>query len=126
MGWCHLDVVMTDGFAVIYQVICTSTKHLLYPDMDILLRCLVWKHLTIFRFSFSSNKVRSFPLHTYSEGCAGAIKRILGKMDGVTNVETNVEEKSVKVTADEGVTAEQCAEKLAKWSAASGKYVKVP
>ncbi|GFH60880.1 copper chaperone-like protein [Chaetoceros tenuissimus] len=60
------------------------------------------------------------------EGCAGAIKRILGKMDGVTNVETNVEEKSVKVTADEGVTAEQCAEKLAKWSAASGKYVKVP
>ena len=47
-------------------------------------------------------------------------------MDGVTNVETNVEEKTVKVTADEGVTAEQCAEKLAKWSAASGKYVKVP
>ena len=126
MGGCYFDVVMTDGIAVIVEEFCTATEHLLYPNMDILLRCLVWENFTILRFSFSSNKVLSVPLHTYSEGCAGAIKRILGKMDGVTNVETNVEEKSVKVTADEGVTAEQCAEKLAKWSAASGKYVKVP
>lgn len=53
-----------------------------------------------------------------------AVKRILGKMEGITAVETNVEEKIVTVTAD-GVTAEEMVEKLAKWSEASGKYVKV-
>ena len=60
-----------------------------------------------------------------SEGCASAIKRILGKIDGVTNVQTDVESKTVTVTAD-GVTAEEMVQKLAKWSAASGKYVKIP
>lgn len=58
------------------------------------------------------------------DGCASAVKRILGKMEGITAVETNVEEKIVTVTAD-GVTAEEMVEKLAKWSEASGKYVKV-
>jgi len=60
-----------------------------------------------------------------SEGCSGAVKRILGKVEGVTNVETNVDEKSVIVTAADGVTAEEMVEKLSKWSAASGKYVKI-
>lgn len=58
-----------------------------------------------------------------SEGCSGAVERILGKMEGVTAVVTNIEEKSVVVTS-EGVTAAEMVEKLAKWSAASGKYVK--
>ena len=61
-GGCHLDVVMT-GFAVIDEQICTSTEHLQYQNMDILLRCLIWENFIIFRFSFSSNKVHSFPLH---------------------------------------------------------------
>lgn len=43
---------------------------------------------------------------------------------GVTSVVTNVEEKSVVVQA-EGVTGEDVVEKLSKWSAASGKYVKL-
>eukprot|EP00979_Chaetoceros_neogracilis_P014451 scaffold4640_cov283-Chaetoceros_neogracile.AAC.28 len=59
------------------------------------------------------------------EGCAGAVKRILGKMDGVTNVQADVDAKTVTVTA-EGVTAEEMVQKLTKWSAASGKYVKIP
>ena len=47
---------------------------------------------------------------------------------GVSSVVTNVDEKSVIITAEEGVTvtAEEMVEKLAKWSAASGKYVKIP
>jgi copper chaperone CopZ len=46
-------------------------------------------------------------------------------MDGVTNVQADVDAKTVTVTA-EGVTAEEMVQKLAKWSAASGKYVKIP
>eukprot|EP00560_Eucampia_antarctica_P006035 CAMPEP_0197824650 /NCGR_PEP_ID=MMETSP1437-20131217/1880_1 /TAXON_ID=49252 ORGANISM="Eucampia antarctica, Strain CCMP1452" /NCGR_SAMPLE_ID=MMETSP1437 /ASSEMBLY_ACC=CAM_ASM_001096 /LENGTH=73 /DNA_ID=CAMNT_0043424367 /DNA_START=41 /DNA_END=262 /DNA_ORIENTATION=- len=59
------------------------------------------------------------------EGCASAVKRILGKMEGVTNVETIVETKSVVVSADESVAPEAMLQKLEKWSQASGKYVKM-
>eukprot|EP00557_Chaetoceros_sp_GSL56_P005916 CAMPEP_0176489270 /NCGR_PEP_ID=MMETSP0200_2-20121128/7189_1 /TAXON_ID=947934 /ORGANISM="Chaetoceros sp., Strain GSL56" /LENGTH=72 /DNA_ID=CAMNT_0017886381 /DNA_START=100 /DNA_END=318 /DNA_ORIENTATION=- len=59
------------------------------------------------------------------EGCAGAVKRILGKMQGVSNVETLVDEKVVIVTATEDITGDQLVDQLSKWSAASGKYVRV-
>lgn len=59
------------------------------------------------------------------EGCAGAVERILGKMEGVSKVDPKVEEKIVIVTA-EGVTGEEMVEKLSKWSEASGKYVRLP
>lgn len=58
------------------------------------------------------------------EGCAGAVKRILSKMEGVKSVDTNVDERTVIVSA-EGVTADEMVEKLSKWSQASGKYVKI-
>ncbi|KAG7341463.1 heavy-metal-associated domain containing protein [Nitzschia inconspicua] len=57
------------------------------------------------------------------EGCANAVKRILGKIDGVTNVDANVEAKTVIVDADESVSPQFMLEKLQKWSAASGKSV---
>jgi hypothetical protein len=42
-------------------------------------------------------------------------------------VETRVDEKLVIVTtaAEENITGDQLVEQLSKWSAASGKYVKV-
>ena len=43
---------------------------------------------------------------------------------GVKSVDTNVDEKTVIVSA-EGVTADEMVEKLSKWSQASGKYVKI-
>jgi hypothetical protein len=43
---------------------------------------------------------------------------------GVSKIDARVEEKIVIVTA-EGVTGEQLVEKLSKWSAASGKYVRL-
>lgn len=61
----------------------------------------------------------------HSEGCASAVKRILGKMDGVASVETFVDAKSVVVQADDNVSPQAMLEKLEKWSAASGKYVKL-
>jgi len=57
------------------------------------------------------------------DGCANAVKRILIKVDGVSNVETNVETKKVIVTADGNATPEAMLEKLQKWSKASGKSV---
>ena len=62
---------------------------------------------------------------TKSEGCASAVKRILGKIDGVSDVQTNVEAKTVVVTADDSVAPQVMLEKLQKWSAASGKSVEL-
>jgi len=57
------------------------------------------------------------------EGCASAVKRILGKIDGVTDVHTDVASKKVVVQADPSVSQQLMLEKLQKWSAASGKSV---
>jgi len=58
-----------------------------------------------------------------SDGCANAVKRILGKIDGVSNVDTNVEAKTVVVTADDSISPEFMLEKLQKWGNAAGKSV---
>jgi hypothetical protein len=42
---------------------------------------------------------------------------------GVSDIQTNVEAKSVVVVHDESVSKEVMLEKLQKWSAASGKSV---
>lgn len=57
------------------------------------------------------------------DGCANAVKRILGKIEGVTNIDTNVEAKTVDVTHSDSVSKELMLDKLQKWSAASGKSV---
>eukprot|EP00580_Thalassiosira_gravida_P004114 CAMPEP_0201598628 /NCGR_PEP_ID=MMETSP0492-20130828/368_1 /ASSEMBLY_ACC=CAM_ASM_000837 /TAXON_ID=420259 /ORGANISM="Thalassiosira gravida, Strain GMp14c1" /LENGTH=73 /DNA_ID=CAMNT_0048061061 /DNA_START=98 /DNA_END=319 /DNA_ORIENTATION=+ len=57
------------------------------------------------------------------EGCANAVKRILGKLDGVTNIDTNVDAKKVTVAHGDAVTKEVMLAKLTKWSEASGKSV---
>lgn len=51
------------------------------------------------------------------------MKRILNKIDGVSNVETNVDAKTAVVTADESVSPEFMLEKLQKWGNAAGKSV---
>ena len=64
-----------------------------------------------------------FENFTGSEGCANAVKRVLGKIEGVESVECNVEAKTVVVHASESVTPQEMLEKLEKWSKASGKSV---
>eukprot|EP00573_Skeletonema_grethae_P001894 CAMPEP_0201686690 /NCGR_PEP_ID=MMETSP0578-20130828/1038_1 /ASSEMBLY_ACC=CAM_ASM_000663 /TAXON_ID=267565 /ORGANISM="Skeletonema grethea, Strain CCMP 1804" /LENGTH=73 /DNA_ID=CAMNT_0048170775 /DNA_START=101 /DNA_END=322 /DNA_ORIENTATION=+ len=56
-------------------------------------------------------------------GCASAVQRILGKVDGVSDVQTNVEAKSVVVVHADNVSKDDLLAKLQKWSAASGKSV---
>ena len=62
-------------------------------------------------------------VYLHSEGCASAVKRILTKIDGVTNIETNVTTKSVIVTHGDSVSPTEMLDKLTKWSQASGKSV---
>eukprot|EP00537_Pseudo-nitzschia_pungens_P010267 CAMPEP_0172389226 /NCGR_PEP_ID=MMETSP1061-20121228/6179_1 /TAXON_ID=37318 /ORGANISM="Pseudo-nitzschia pungens, Strain cf. pungens" /LENGTH=73 /DNA_ID=CAMNT_0013119335 /DNA_START=49 /DNA_END=270 /DNA_ORIENTATION=- len=57
------------------------------------------------------------------DGCANAVKRILKKIEGVTEIVTDVDAKSVVVTHDDSVQPSLMLEKLQKWSAASGKSV---
>ncbi|XP_061184930.1 copper transport protein ATOX1-like [Saccostrea echinata] len=60
-----------------------------------------------------------FEMAMTCEGCAGAAKRVLGKLGGnVTNVETNVETKKVKVTSS--LSSDELLEQLKK----TGKEVK--
>jgi len=51
------------------------------------------------------------------------VERILGKVEGVTKVDANVETKKVVVTHTEAVSADEMLAKLMKWSQASGKSV---
>jgi copper chaperone CopZ len=52
--------------------------------------------------------------HRCSEGCAGAIKRILSKVEGVTDIETNVSTKLVVVKHNDLVAPQDMNEKLQK------------
>ena len=58
-------------------------------------------------------------------GCANAVKRILKKMDGVTEINANVETKLVIVDHTDAVTSQQMLDALKKWSDASGKSVEL-
>lgn len=57
------------------------------------------------------------------DGCANAVKRILGKIDGVAEVNTDVPGKTVviKGSADQGVMLAA----LQKWGSASNKMVEL-
>jgi len=57
------------------------------------------------------------------EGCSNAVTRVLKKLEGVANIECNIEAKSVVVTHEPSVTPAFMLEKLQKWSVASGKPV---
>eukprot|EP00405_Crypthecodinium_cohnii_P001169 CAMPEP_0194765762 /NCGR_PEP_ID=MMETSP0323_2-20130528/27184_1 /TAXON_ID=2866 ORGANISM="Crypthecodinium cohnii, Strain Seligo" /NCGR_SAMPLE_ID=MMETSP0323_2 /ASSEMBLY_ACC=CAM_ASM_000346 /LENGTH=78 /DNA_ID=CAMNT_0039695861 /DNA_START=77 /DNA_END=313 /DNA_ORIENTATION=+ len=56
------------------------------------------------------------------EGCAGAITRILTKLEGVEEVKCDVEKKEVAVKYDKSkVTAKDMHEKMKKWASAANK-----
>ena len=56
----------------------------------------------------------SFSYFVVSEGCASAIKRILGKVEGVTDIQTNVGAQSVVIQHDESVSPDTMNEMLQK------------
>ena len=56
-------------------------------------------------------------------GCSGAVKRILGKIDNVEDVDANLETKIVTVTCADEVEDTTLLDALKKWSESSGKAV---
>ena len=56
------------------------------------------------------------------DGCKNAITRIVTKIPGVNKLDADVASKRVLVTGT--VSKDEVQEKLAKWSAASGKEVR--
>mmetsp|Transcript_17384 Transcript_17384/g.17469 ORF Transcript_17384/g.17469 Transcript_17384/m.17469 type:complete len:83 (+) Transcript_17384:72-320(+) len=71
----------------------------------------------------SDFKITNLAVGMTCEGCAGAVKRILGKIEGIKNVETDVESKLVKVTSDSNVEEGAIVEALMNWSSSTGKSV---
>jgi copper chaperone len=58
------------------------------------------------------------------EGCSNAIKRVLGKLEGISAVETNVAEKLVVVRGS-GACEPRVLEALKKWGTAANKSVEI-
>jgi copper chaperone CopZ len=69
-----------------------------------------------FGASFYQSLMNSFKKQKHSGGCSNAVNRVLKKIEGVTNVDCNVEAKSVVVTHDASVTPAFMLEKLQKVS----------
>ena len=58
-------------------------------------------------------------------GCSGAVTRILGKIEGVSNIDANIEAKLVKVTCEDSVDNQVMLDALLKWAEASNKEVQL-
>lgn len=70
-------------------------------------------------------KTVNFKVGMTCGGCSGAIERILSKIEGVQNVNTNLETKLVVVTCEDTVETQTLLDALLKWSAASKKTVEL-
>lgn len=71
------------------------------------------------------SKIVNFTVGMTCGGCSGAVTRILKKIEGVEEVEANIETKEVKVTCEEKVDPETLLASLMKWSESSGKVGKM-
>ncbi|KAG5183643.1 copper chaperone [Tribonema minus] len=72
-----------------------------------------------------SDETVVFKVGMTCEGCANACKRILGKMSGVSAVNTDVAAKTVTVSSDGTTSPQAMLDALKVWSAASGKPVEL-
>ena len=70
-------------------------------------------------------KVVTFKVGMTCGGCSGAVTRILSKIEGVDNVETNLETKDVKITCVDDLSETVLLESLQNWSKSSGKSVEL-
>lgn len=68
-------------------------------------------------------KTVQFSVGMSCNGCAGAVKRILGKIEGVQDIEAKLDTKHVFVTCEERVEDQALLDALLKWSSSSGKPV---
>ena len=65
----------------------------------------------------------NFSVAMSCQGCANAVTRVLGKIDGVEEVTCDVEKKDVKVFYGDNVSSQVLLDALLKWGNAAGKAV---
>lgn len=70
-------------------------------------------------------KVVEFKVGMTCGGCSGAVTRILKKIEGVQEIDANLETLAVKVTCEDGVDSQVMLDALLKWSEASKKSVEL-
>lgn len=70
-----------------------------------------------------SSRITEFKVGMTCEGCSNACTRILNKIDGVSNVECDIEGQKILVTGSADKDTMLAA--LLKWSKASGKSVEL-
>ena len=70
-----------------------------------------------------AEQVTEFKVGMTCEGCSNACTRILKKIDGVSNVDCDIEGQSIKVTGT--AEAQTMLNALLKWGKASGKTVEL-
>ncbi len=69
------------------------------------------------------SKVVNFSVQMTCSGCSGAVKRILSRIEGVKDVDANIETKVVAVSCDDSVESQVLLDALLKWASSSGKAV---
>lgn len=67
----------------------------------------------------------NFKVQMACGGCSGAVTRILKKIEGVEEVETNLETQAVKVSCADEVDPQTLLTALKKWAEASSKSVEL-
>lgn len=70
-------------------------------------------------------KIVEFKVGMTCGGCSGAVTRILKKIEGVSDIDCNLESKAVKVTCEDTVENQTMLDALMKWSEASNKEVQL-
>ena len=66
-----------------------------------------------------------FKVEMTCSGCSGAVARILRKIEGVNDIDANLDTQEVKVQCSEGVDPDALLVALQKWATASNKCVEM-
>lgn len=67
----------------------------------------------------------NFKVEMSCGGCSNAVSRILKKINGVENVETDLESQGVKVACADDVEPDTLLAAIQKWASASNKNVEL-
>lgn len=87
---------------------------------------IFWRrHEVLKTLNEEMTKVVEFKVGMTCGGCSGAVTRILKKIEGVQDIDANVETKEVKVTCEDSVESQVMLDALKKWSEASKKSVEL-
>ena len=87
---------------------------------------IFWRrHEVLKTLNEEMTKVVEFKVGMTCGGCSGAVTRILKKIEGVQDIDANVETKEVKVTCEDSVESQVMLDALKKWGEASKKSVEL-